>query len=289
MCPACAALEQNPSLIRWVRKTMHESEAEGRGSPPAMADPKCRTDYLTQSEVRVKFRVETSMRQILVKRLDRSQQALLASENRPVNVLKVLKDTCEKGSCEEICAKLLEAARKNKITAGHKNLMHILRDLVKHIGRKTKGRRHSDAMKNLHAALAVKFGMGCARWLEANLLGVSERSILRWLPQHTYDGGYKDTITTCLSAARMYKRIMAKLGLPPGSVPCYLAEDETSIRKEGAWCQKTDKIVGGCGQKGCGCLPGEKVSWVVCVRRYSRRRSICSDTERSCGTRPAIR
>ena len=189
-------------------------------------------------------------------------------KDTPVDILKELKKVRKAGQAEEICTRLWEKSFGNLITSERVNLLAMVNDSVKHIGVKPKGRRYSDQSKNFAGAMTVKYGSGCSRHMAANLLGPSETTIRRWLPKLEYKGGYDDTFVIVKQAARMYTRLMQKLGLRRGSIAALLGEDETRIRQEACYDERTDTILGLCGPKG----GGEEVGGTGRQRYKSRSR-----------------
>ena len=183
---------------------------------------------------------------------NRMEAKMKRMNDTPVGILKELKKVRKAGPAEEICARLWEKSFKSLITSQHVNLLAMVNDSVKHIGVKPKGRRYSDQSKNLAGAMTVKYGSGCPRHMAVNLLGPSESTIRRWLPKLEYKGGYDDTFVIVKQAARMYTRLMQKLGLRRGSIAALLGEDETRIRQEACYDERTDTILGLCGPKGGG-------------------------------------
>ena len=250
MCGNCAALEYNKPLQTWVSKNMAQHQEAGA---EIAADPRCNNKYLTGFEREHKMTRMASNLKAAHKRGDYFQNQLLAWKSRPVDVAKELSTHFPKDSIEvAICAKLLNAKKGGHLKPKHANLLDIIRDQCKNITHKPQGYRYTDASKSLSAALCVKYGANCPNWLEENVLGPSNRTIGRYLPQAQFQGGYKDTRAIVTQAKDMYRALMSTHELKPGSVACYLAEDETGIQAEASYHQKSDTIVGLCGTIGCG-------------------------------------
>ena len=247
MCKHCTALERNRGFIDWLRKDMRHNE----DPEAAEADPRCNHGVFTASEGENRLYAVGVQNRAAVDHAKRLEHQLQAERDRPVDCIKALKKGCEKGSVEEICAKLLEAKEKNEIKPSHKKLIIMIGDQIQNISRKPKGFRHSDEAKALASALKIKYGQNCSAWLAANTLGPSARTIRRFLPSARHQHGYADTLAVVLGAKEMYQTKMKNLNLEAGSVACYLAEDETKIRAEASYDEKTDTIVGFCGKRGC--------------------------------------
>jgi hypothetical protein len=248
MCTSCARLEHSKPLQQWVQKNMAQ-HAEAEGETEHMADPSCNNQYLTTFEREQKMATIASSLRAAHRRGDCLENEVAALKSTPVDVVKELMTHHAKDSIEvAVCAKLLVAQKKNLITPEHKNLLSIMKDQCKNMTRKPAGFRHGDASKTMSSVLSVTYGQNCPKWLTKNVCGPSSRTIGRHLPQAKFKGGYEDTVQIVTQAKSMYQRLMKEHDLKPGSVACYLAEDETSIQAEASYNQGADAIVGFCGK-----------------------------------------
>ena len=250
MCASCARLEHSKPLRRWVQKNMmHHAKKKAEAEAELVADPKCNNQYLTTFEREQKMATIASSLEAAHRRGDCLENEVAALKSTPVDVVKELMTHHAKDSIEvAVCAKLLVAQKKNLITPEHKNLLSIMKDQCKNMTRKPGGFRHGDASKSMSGVLSITYGQNCPKWLAKNVWGPSSRTIRRHLPQAKFKGGYEDTVQIVTQAKSMYQRLMSEHNLKPGSVACYLAEDETSIQAEASCNQGADAIVGFCGK-----------------------------------------
>jgi hypothetical protein len=249
MCPNCTALGDNRELRAWIYKHMEETAALAAGED-TMPHPKCNRAYFTERQTTQAIDELQAERKASERTVQRLRLELHKAKSQPVDVRAALKQLNNGDQVVAICFDLVDKEARGQLKEKHKNALDIIETMTANFGKKPKGRRYSDATKDLHGALAVKYGKSCALFLSENVDGPKERTIGRWLPKHEYQGGYKETLDIALKAVKVYRRLMKKHKLKPGSVAVCLGEDETRIRREPGYCQRTDNVYGFCGRHG---------------------------------------
>jgi len=250
-CKNCALLEYNRELARWVKRSMQQAQEVAKGVDVAQAEPKCNHAYYTLPQATQKLEEVVAAKRLAERDNERLRRELHAEQSRTVDILPLLEQRRMEGVGEAICWKMMQKKEEGKILAKDKNMLAMMYNQAENLGREGTAKRHCDEVKNLHGAVAVKWNQGASNFLSTNLNGPSETTVKRWLPTHIYAGGYKETEVIVKDLKKIYEALITKHNLPRGKIGVWLGEDETRIRAEPCYDEKTDSIAGFCGRK-CG-------------------------------------
>ena len=123
----------------------------------------------------------------------------------------------------------------------------VLRNTIGPGPRKRKGGRIPEHAMNLFRAVRIVGGERVYNLLRANLNLPHERTVHKQVCASKVPFREGPCESNFEILAEIYARAMDRHGIPRGSVPVLLAEDETAVVPEFAWDCVTDELVGGCG------------------------------------------
>ncbi len=240
MCEACSRVPTLPSFKKRALKR-HESLSNGPRST------KIRNEYLTRTETIGKLRNF----QTVVKKLESKVYFLTAENIRLKTRRRTLKEELleysHRGSMKQILYKLQTAKEMGKLD-DKVVLADLLKCCANNFHAKNHGQRYGEPTRLFFESVLLKAGPQLATFITNNLLGPEVHTIFRWRKQHQIDETCSINGEYFMKVGEIYKGIVEKRNLP--RVPVFMAEDETAIIGKITYNQKTDELVGFCGQEG---------------------------------------
>jgi hypothetical protein len=203
--------------------------------------------------------VEVTVTQRMVIANKQDDQEELQEQDEVDALLRMVRDlkklSTGTGSPQEAAAMLLTAQAGGKFGTKadsipkNDTLLGVFSDSMYNLDRPAKGHRYSDSTKYLFAAIAVRYGPGAAEFVALNVGGPMRTTVKKVIPKIKCCIGMAGVETMVNDSVEMYKAIMKREGIKPGSVHVKLAEDETATLSELHWNETNDTLEGSCGLK----------------------------------------
>ncbi|CAM6105892.1 unnamed protein product [Calypogeia fissa] len=205
-----------------------------------------RLDYLTIPEVRNQARIYR--RGVLrERRIQRSlRHKLLMLQAKVPKLRDICGEAANQKNVNKFCTSIM-LAHKSGAFGGRAAVWDMLTDIVSNLNKKQQGKRYKKGTMLLCQTLYLHGGRRVVDCLASNGIGPSLNTLQRGrrgMP--VFRAGIH--VEQFKFIASVYSKLKIRLGIL-GPVPCYLAEDETYVKKTVRWLPKYDTLLGFCGKK----------------------------------------
>jgi hypothetical protein len=241
-CPNCVALTKDGHFVRLA----------------TMPPPKDPSNVNLSALTRAELELEAHRSKQHIRNVQKQLATAMQSPEIKGALARALTNACAEINPEvgEVLVSLLKAVQTGKVDSNkHGVLISVLRQAVFNLHAKgAKGlrhRKHKQAMM-MYEVLLIKGGPWLASFVAANLLGPLAKATIQkqWKCTVPYSFGLDGAAKIMPQLAGMYKDLMQKLGIAPGTVPCEYSEDETNVIAAVVWDENTDELRNFCGTKG---------------------------------------
>ena len=217
---------------------------------------KTRNDYLTNGEKKVKLSKYRMLKKVTKRDVARLKIRLIRSRGKLQKLSDVGAEHALRGDTKGL-SRTLKMAYDNGLLKNKEKTLNFTRNLIENMTKKDKGKRYSSFTKSFYEVVKIWSGGRLVRFLSANLDGPNDRNVKEMCRSKVVGSvpGFQKNLDEVVV---MYKKLMVTHNI--NSVLVEQAEDETVITKYLQYNQKSDTVVGTCGQKGPdhACLPDLK-------------------------------
>ena len=210
---------------------------------------KIRNDRLTNNEVTEKMSQQATQ-------LEKAKLEIFCLKQR--NLVKAVKvrdlkerlwEFAKEGDMRAICKGLVHAHEEGKLE-NKDVLLSLLSSTAKNFHvRGNKGKRYEAPLKNFFEVLMIYGGPRIASFVSVNLEGPMMSSIRRWTKDASVSWSLRDTDANIIIFKDILVKALEEVNIV-GPIPSEISEDETSIIGRISYNQKTDELLGVCGESG---------------------------------------
>jgi hypothetical protein len=209
---------------------------------------------MTADEILKQARIHSGTIHSYQRRIRGLQGSLVMLQARVPKLREICNEAVTQGSVLKFCNSIILAHRKGAF-GGREAIWDLMTDIASNMNKSEQGHRWKRGSRLIMQALYQHGGRRVVDCLASNMIGPSLITLQR-------DRRGMSEFRAGIHAeqfrfiAELYGKIKIRIGMK-GPLPCYLAEDETCVKRTVRWLPKHDTLLGFCGTKIAHvCIPG---------------------------------